>query len=159
GEDPDDVSRSVLIDPNDPTASPFGWHDTDGVAGAEFTDTRGNNVSAQEDTDANDSGGLPPDGRAGLDLDFPPDLTQQPPTYQSAAITNLFYLNNALHDIHYHYGFDEAAGNFQVNDYGRGGTGGDPVQADAQDGSGIDNANFATPPDGQSPRMQMFLWN
>ena len=32
------------------------------------------------------------------------------------------------------------------------------VRADAQDGSGTNNANFATPPDGQNPRMQMFLW-
>ena len=54
-------------------------------------------------------------------------------------------MNNLLHDVHYHYGFDEAAGNFQVNNYGHGGLGGDPVQADAQDGSGINNANFATP--------------
>jgi hypothetical protein len=67
-------------------------------------------------------------------------------------------VNNLLHDIHYHYGFTEAAGNFQVNNYGRGGLGDDPVQADAQDGSGFDNANFATPPDGLSPRMQMYLF-
>src|SRR5262249_2937972 len=66
--------------------------------------------------------------------------------------------NNRLHDIHYHYGFTEAAGNFQVNNYGHGGVGNDPVQADAQDGSGFDNANFATPPDGQAPRMQMYVF-
>ena len=38
-------SRIVMSNPADPIASPFGWHDTNGVAGAEFTDTRGNNVS------------------------------------------------------------------------------------------------------------------
>jgi hypothetical protein len=32
------------------------------------------------------------------------------------------------------------------------------VQAEAQDGGGTDNANFATPADGSSPRMQMYLW-
>ena len=30
--------------------------------------------------------------------------------------------------------------------------------AEAQDGSGRNNANFATPPDGFAPRMQMFEW-
>ncbi|MBK8699719.1 MAG: M36 family metallopeptidase [Saprospiraceae bacterium] len=59
----------------------------------------------------------------------------------------------------YQYGFDEASGNFQKNNYGRGGTGEDFVLADGLDGSGTNNANFGTPPDGQKPRMQMYLWN
>ncbi len=37
-------------------------------------------------------------------------------------------------------------------------SGNDFVYADAQDGSGTDNANFSTPADGSNPRMQMFLW-
>src|SRR5262249_45037470 len=69
---------------------------------------------------------------------------------------NLFYVNNLLHDVHYHYGFTEAAGNFQFNNYGRGGLGNDAVQADAQDGGGTNNAHFATPPDGQAPRTQTY---
>jgi len=56
------------------------------------------------------------------------------------------------------YGIDEASGNFQENNYGNGGAGSDSVNADAQDGSGTNNANFGTPPDGQNPRMQMFLF-
>ncbi|MDH3402536.1 MAG: M36 family metallopeptidase, partial [Acidobacteriota bacterium] len=37
--------------------------------------------------------------------------------------------------------------------------GGDNVNADAQDGSGTNNANFLTTPDGNpSSRMQMFIW-
>ena len=32
------------------------------------------------------------------------------------------------------------------------------MQAEAQDGGGTDNANFATPGDGREPRMQMYLW-
>ncbi len=40
-----------------------------------------------------------------------------------------------LHDIFYEYGFDEASGNFQQNNYGNGGNGNDFVYADAQDGS------------------------
>ena len=157
-ETPVDGSRSVVTAPEDLTASPFGWHDTNGVAGAEFTDTRGNNVSAQEDVDNNDTGGFRPDGTSSLSFNFPLDLTQPPGGYQPAAITNLFYWNNILHDIHYKYGFTEAAGNFQVNNYGKGGLGADAVQADAQDGSGTNNANFFTPPDGSSGRMQMYIF-
>ena len=32
------------------------------------------------------------------------------------------------------------------------------MRAEAQDGAGTNNANFGTPPDGQRPRMQMFVW-
>ncbi|HVT79468.1 MAG TPA: M36 family metallopeptidase, partial [Phycisphaerae bacterium] len=102
-ESPADGSRSLVTDPHDPAASPFGWHDTNAVAGPEFTDTRGNNVSAQDDTDANNTGGNRPSGGATLNFDFPLDLTQSPSAYQSAAITNLFYWNNICHDIHYKY--------------------------------------------------------
>lgn len=139
-------------------ASPFGWHDTNGAAGAEYTDTRGNNCRAQEDADANNTGGTRPSGGANLDFDFALDLTGAPSTYLPAATTNLFYWNNLMHDVWYQYGFDEASGNFQENNYGRGGAGNDWVNADAQDGSGTDNANFGTPPDGSSPRMQMYRW-
>lgn len=158
-ESPADGPDEQVSDPEDATASPFGWHDTDGSSGAEFTDTRGNNVFAQEDTDFDNSGGFRPDGGASLVFDFPVDLdTQQPGDYQSFAITNLFYWNNIVHDVLYQYGFDEPAGNFQENNYGNGGAGGDAVNADAQDGSDTNNANFSTPPDGSNPRMQMFIF-
>jgi hypothetical protein len=139
-------------------ASPYGWHDTNGAAGAEYTDTRGNNCFAQEDADANNTGGTRPSGGASLDFDFPLDLTGAPSTYLPAATTNLFYWNNLMHDVWYQYGFTDPAGNFQENNYGRGGAGSDPVDADAQDGSGTNNANFGTPPDGSNPRMQMYRW-
>lgn len=155
---PDEGGRSLEVDVADAVASPFGWHDTNGAAGAEFTDTRGNNVSAQEDVDADDSGGTRPDGGAGLVFDFPIDLSMQPGNNIEASVSNLFYWNNLVHDIMYQYGFDEPAGNFQVNNYGNGGLGNDAVQADSQDGSDVDNALFGTPPDGQAPRMEMFRW-
>ena len=139
-------------------ASPYGWHDTNGAAGAEHTITRGNNVWASEDADANNVAGVSPDGGATLDFDFPIDLTLAPSTYLNAATTNLFYWNNLMHDVWYQYGFDDPSGNFQSNNYGRGGAGNDFVNADAQDGSGTNNANFGTPPDGSSPRMQMYVW-
>lgn len=164
-ESPSDGPRTLVVDPAHPVASPFGWHDTNGVAGPEFTVTRGNNVHAYTDTDANNvaDAGSDPDGGPGLVFDFPLDLGQNPPTYRPAAVTNLFYWNNIIHDVFYGYGFNEISGNFQVNNYGRGPTtaplgANDDVRAEAQDGSGTNNANFLTPADGQRPRMQMFIW-
>ncbi|MDC8005945.1 T9SS-dependent M36 family metallopeptidase [Aureisphaera galaxeae] len=153
------TNGELVADPDDATASPFGWHDTDGVDGAEFTITRGNNVWAQEDADGNDGTGFAPDGGASLIFDFDYNLPAQPVDFQSAAITNLFYWNNVCHDVTYHYGFDEENGNFQEDNYGNPGNGSDSVNADAQDGSGFNNATFGTPPDGANPRMTMFLWN
>src|SRR5262249_37120277 len=56
-ESPDAGARTVVTDPADAIASPFGWHDTNGAAGAEFNVTRGNNVLAQEDANGNDGNG------------------------------------------------------------------------------------------------------
>ncbi|MGH9250845.1 MAG: M36 family metallopeptidase, partial [Acidimicrobiales bacterium] len=52
------------------------------------------------------------DGGPGLDFDFPADLTEHAQTYRDAAVTNLFYWNNVIHDVMYGFGFDEASGNF-----------------------------------------------
>ncbi|WP_412063676.1 M36 family metallopeptidase [Rubrivirga sp. IMCC45206] len=151
--------RVLVADPDHATASPFGWHDTNGSAGAEYTITRGNNVHAYTDIDANNipDSGSSPDGGSGLAFDFPLDLGQAPSAYRPASVTNLFYWNNVIHDVMYQYGFDEASGNFQVNNYGRGGAGNDDVRAEAQDGGGTNNANFFTPSDGSRPRMQMYI--
>ena len=56
-------------------------------------------------------------------------------------------------------GFTEAAGNFQADNFGRGGAGGDRISAEAQDSSGFNNANFSPPSDGARGKMQMYLWN
>lgn len=149
-------NRSIVTQVADPIASPFGWHDTNGVAGAEYTVTRGNKVNAYED---GDNPGYQPDGGANLDFSgFPFNQTYSSSNqYEDAAITNLFYLNNVFHDIMYQYGFDEVSGNFQENNYGNGGVGNDAVNAEAQDGSGTCNANFGTGPDGEIPTVQMFI--
>ncbi len=164
-------TRTFEVNPYDPRWSPFGWHDTNGTAGGEFTDTRGNNVSATLDLlDTNPvitdptAGGNRLDGGAGQVFDGSLDLARNPSTYRNAALAQLFYYNNWLHDTNAAYGFTEAAGNFQRLNYAGAGAGGDAVNADAQDGSALtppnaNNANFATPPDGFSGRMQMYLWN
>jgi PKD repeat protein len=157
-ESPAHGARTAVTNPSDPVSSPFGWHDTNGSLGAEYTITRGNNVFAYEDTSDNNGPGYSPDGGSILEFNFPYTNGLQPPNYIDAAVTNLFYMNNMMHDIWYRYGFDEASGNFQQNNYGNGGQAGDYVRAETQDGSGTANANFATPPDGFRPRMQMYVW-
>jgi uncharacterized repeat protein (TIGR01451 family) len=159
-ESPNHGDRALIIDPSDDIASPFGWHDTDGNDGPEYTITRGNNVHAYHDIFAtNASIGDEPDGGEALNFDFPLDLsTNLPYTQIDPAVVNLFYWNNLVHDVWYQYGFDEASGNFQANNYGNGGLGGDWVIAEALDGGGTNNANFGTPADGSNGRMQMYVW-
>ncbi|KAJ2697863.1 hypothetical protein FB645_005801 [Coemansia sp. IMI 203386] len=148
---PSDGARKIVQNPANSKASPKGWV-TEGS-------TYGNNVWAQ----SNPSGGGTwknnhrPSSKTNA-FDYALDLSKQPSTYVDAAITQLFYTNNVMHDLAFLYGFDEAAGNFQDVNYSGEGLGNDAVIANAQDGSGTNNANFATPPDGQKPRMRMYVW-
>jgi Zn-dependent metalloprotease len=136
-----------------------GWMGTSTV-------TTGNNVEAYLDTNAdnapdnNNTTGLSAGhaSSATQNFTFPFSTTVDPRTQQAAVVTNLFYYNNIMHDFSYNLGFTETSRNFQVNNFGRGGTGNDSVRAEAQDGSGTNNANFATPPDGSRPRMQQYLF-
>ena len=161
-ESPIHGARQVVSFVGDTTINTsFGWMGTSTV-------TTGNNVEAYLDRDANNA----PDTTSGNGLSnghasaanqnftFPFDTTVAPTTatQQAAVVTNLFYYNNVIHDYSYTLGFTETARNFQTNNYGRGGTGNDSVRAEAQDGSGTNNANFFTPPDGQRPRMQQYIF-
>ncbi|WP_347217729.1 T9SS-dependent M36 family metallopeptidase [Chryseobacterium sp.] len=148
-------SRQVISNPWNLTASPEGWH-SDGEN--HYTITRGNNVYAYEDTGDVDAG-LSPDGGAARNFNFPFSINGTPAANQNASITNLFYLNNKIHDVFYKFGFTESAKNFQKNNFGLGGLGEDYVEAEGQDGGGLNNANFGTPPDGNNPYMQMYLWS
>ena len=91
------------------------------------------------------------DAAAGV---FPPSTF--PDVYPGTV--NLFYAINVIHDYLYSIGFTEALWNFQQDNFGKGGIGRDAVSGQVQDGSGINNANFGTPSDGSTPRMQMFLF-
>ncbi|KAJ2226557.1 hypothetical protein GGF40_002552 [Coemansia sp. RSA 1286] len=150
--DPSLGERVLIENPSDPKASPKGW--------SRHNQTSGNNVFAQSN----------PDGGYQWQHNFRPtsaervfdyglDLKSQPSSYIEAAITQLFYTNNFMHDLFYHYGFDEASGNFQDENFSGKGKGNDAVIANAQDGSGYNNANFATPPDGRHPKMRMYVWD
>lgn len=151
----------VIQDPAHAGASPFGWHDTDGVAGAEFTITRGNNVHAFQDRDGDrESSGDEPDGGAELQFNFPFNPELSPALNVDPATVNLFVWNNFSHDVTFFHGFDESA-NFQEINYTGVGLGGDSVNALAQqdaDNGTANNATFGTPSDGSSPTMNMFEW-
>lgn len=160
-ESPYHGSRTIENAPWNLVASPFGWHDLDGVAGADTNITLGNNVHAYSDRD-NTGGptnpGDNPSGGSTNDFNFPVNLTYHPDSNHDAAVTNLFYWNNLIHDVIYHHGFDEASGNLQDMNFTGLGFGNDGVNAEAMDGGGTNNANMSTPPDGFPARMQMYLW-
>jgi hypothetical protein len=134
------------------------------------TQTLGNNVDAYTDDEAPDGFSGGPDIRADITGPNTFDRVYNPllgPTtsdnQRKASVAQLFYVNNWLHDWWYDSGFNEAAGNAQQDNLGRGGMGGDVLLAQAQDGvpdpNARNNANMSTPADGESPRMQMYVWD
>jgi extracellular elastinolytic metalloproteinase len=157
-EHPEATPQTIVSGPGAGNSqSPIGWLFGSGQTTINIA---GNNAHAYLDTDANnapDAGGTAVTSGNFLTV---ADLTTSPSTArnQNVAVQNLFYFNNVIHDELYSHGFTEAAGNFQEDNFGLGGNGSDSVDAEAQDGAGTDNANFATPRDGRNPRMQMFLW-
>ncbi|KAK5801974.1 Fungalysin metallopeptidase-domain-containing protein [Linnemannia elongata] len=161
--DPHDGKRKLVKDPHHLPASPLGWNRQS--QNKNFTTTIGNNVYAGENRRNGNDWQNNPKPEATVDedgelvFDFKLDLKKDPSTYIDAAVTNLFYWNNQVHDVFHHYGFDEESGNFQENNFGKGGLEKDAVIANAQDGSGYNNANFATPPDGQHGKMRMYVWD
>jgi hypothetical protein len=164
-EAPSFGSCSVVSNPWDLTASPEGWHLT---GTASYTNTRGNNVYAywirqmQIHRDILRTAELQEILISHMQKEDTSTFT-----HKDAAITNLFYLNNKIHDVFYKFGFTESARNFQTNNFGNGGISGDAVNAEAFDGSGLNNANFSsgyeTVISGTTyllaPRMQMYLWS
>ncbi len=102
----------------------------------------------------NPSPGDPAPGEAPL----PTTQSYPPSPFQQGAITSAFYAANRWHDEAYLLGFNEASRNYQTDNFGRGGVGGDSVSLELQDGSGTNGANFTTPADGGRPRLQLFIW-
>ncbi len=129
-----------------------------------------NGASANEETPKDASGNFnyafteikTRDCQRGFICSWDPEKANTWQTNINQSATQLFYFINTFHDhlAAAPIGFTVAAGNFQGND---------PVLGENLDGANtangspdpnhIDNANFATPPDGQSGRMQMFLWH
>jgi MYXO-CTERM domain-containing protein len=132
------------------------------------TQTTGNNVDAYADLGGSDGFQVANDVRAPLSnaaertFDYQYDLTKSPDdssTQRTAAVVNLFYMVNFLHDWYYDAGFDEASGNAQMSNFGRGGLENDSIRAEAQDYGGRNNANMSTPADGARPRMQQYVFD
>ncbi|KAG8934443.1 Fungalysin/Thermolysin Extracellular metalloproteinase 5 [Tulasnella sp. 418] len=184
--DPQCGKRKVITDPWDKVASPYGWHTIpkknnptheragDDFKGSDedvlhFSTTWGNNAFAQENWEgrSNFVKNYRPDAGSNMTFVYPWGASDkkhagekvEPKSYIDASVTQLFYTTNLVHDLYYRYGFDEVAGNFQQYNFGKGGKENDAVIANAQDGSGYNNANFATPPDGFNGRMRMYVWN
>ncbi len=160
-ESPALVERTLQSFAGDPLASPVGW--------VTANSTRGNNAVVGENllgiafletpqiTTAKDG-----------DFSFPISLGAGAlPTsaFTDAVNTNLFYWVNRAHDLHYLSGFTEAAGNFQLNNFGRGGSGGDPLYAYTHYGTqttsraALRNAVFTykSHADGSQPMIAMYL--
>lgn len=140
---------------------PAGWIPPDGVV------TTGNNADAWLDTDGDEQPDTQefPDtrkGRAyspGQVFDFPAPEgagAADPREFKAAAVTNLFYIVNAAHDYFYDLGFTEQAGNFQNDNFGRGGKGNDAIMAVSQ--AVTDNALYVAAPDGMPGFIVMGLF-
>src|SRR5689334_19498156 len=120
---------------------PTGATETSGNDDDAYTD----NISTAEVGDTPASADVRATTTAQNTFDRPFDPTRDPqwvdpanPTtfndpQRMAAVTQLFYTTNWLHDYWYDSGFNEAAGNAQVDNYGRGGVAGDPLKVEAQD--------------------------
>jgi large repetitive protein len=127
--------------------------------------TSGNNAQAYGDTASPNgfgAGDTKPALTGALTFDSTYDTLLGPTAntdQRMAAVTQLFYDVNFFHDWYYDDGFNEAAGNAQQNNFGRGGVAGDPLSAEGQDYSGRNNADMSTPSDGARPRMQMYIWD
>ncbi|QRV97451.1 extracellular metalloproteinase MEP [Ceratobasidium sp. AG-Ba] len=139
---------TTVTDPADTVSSPNGWHTT--------TTTAGNNVVSYKGTTT----GVTSQSSATNNYEYVLNQSASPSTSPNvdAARVNAFYVGNSIHDVTYRYGFDEASYNFQLSNGSKGGKENDRVQISVQDSSGTNNANFATPPDGQSGQMRMFTW-
>ena len=149
-----DVSKglSLLGNEVDKFASPLGWNSI-GVDQS-FSDTQGNNGISQHD-------GRLEDGGPNLDFDseFNPEIEPSEPQNIRASVINAFYTINKLHDIFYHFGFTESAGNFQQTNFDKGGKGNDSVIVYIQPNTRKNNARFYTPPDGQRGELYLYLFD
>ncbi|MBU2670383.1 M36 family metallopeptidase [Actinoplanes bogorensis] len=163
------------------SASKLPW-DVDPATGEPTYTTRGNNTIAVQNWNSNDAFSVgtefatPKPNRA-YDYKWTnqwhreqcsPDVFTSPQKNDiDAARSNLFGMHNRMHDWSYHLGFTEATWNMQDDNGTAGGLGNDHEQGNAQAG-GIsggppnfearNNANQITPPDGQAPITNMYLW-
>ena len=129
------VDRTLIALSGDSAASPQGW--------VTATSTEGNNARAFFNPDGTPNGGelIQADAQGGFD--FALDLAKSPLDSFKASATNLFYWVNVAHDRFYALGFNETSRNFQADNFGHGGVGGDPVRAETLRGASAGVRNNA----------------
>jgi hypothetical protein len=155
------VDRTLVTLTGDPLPSPMGWVLNNETAG--YNAVVGENpLGLTFITNATRTAA--PNGDFSFPLSVGPSAPS-PLAFRDAANVNLFYWVNRAHDLHYQYGFDEAAGNFQSNNFGRGGVDGDALLAyshygaAAPVGASLNNAFFTTKAlgDGAQSMIAMYV--
>lgn len=130
---PMEASRLMLIlTAFDTNASPQGWI-PDGC-----NELLGNNTDIYADW--NDSGAPNPIRVTGFPyrvFDRVADLSQHPTNYVEFSQVQAFYWANFFHDRFHALGFDEPAGNFQQDNFGRGGLENDRLKLEVQNGASL----------------------
>ncbi|KZV80907.1 hypothetical protein EXIGLDRAFT_732102 [Exidia glandulosa HHB12029] len=145
----------TIVNPEDLTASPNGWTVLNGT---DTKTTSGNNGVVYKTSESSTTKESSTDT---FNYPWAPGSQASVAANVDAARTNAFYILNTVHDISYRYGFTESAFNFQNDNFGKGGKGGDRVTVSVQDSAdfGTYNADFSVTPDGTSGHMRMFLWD
>ncbi|KIM34310.1 hypothetical protein M408DRAFT_93800 [Serendipita vermifera MAFF 305830] len=150
-----DVTKGykTFTNPADTLASPNGWHT---IGSTTSTDTSGNNVISYKGS----TSATTQQSAANQVFNYNYDTSVGPTSGSNvdAARVNTFFISNTIHDINYRYGFTEKTFNFQNDNLGKGGSANDRIKISVQDASGTNNANFATPADGTSGQMRMYIW-
>ncbi|KAH6593986.1 hypothetical protein BASA50_006896 [Batrachochytrium salamandrivorans] len=143
-ESPND-GFSTIVNPENFQSSPEGW--TEGYK------TIGNNV------EVNAEGGTPFETttKGVFDGIFDPTPPSQTPRYTAVGVINAFYVANMFHDITYQYGFTEKAGNFQKNNFNKGGKGRDPVIINVQSSKEKNGAEFSASLDGYRSVLTIYI--
>ncbi|MBL9168397.1 MAG: M36 family metallopeptidase [Verrucomicrobiales bacterium] len=138
----------------DSTASPNGWIE---VGDNELA---GNNASVRyyQQTSPNSWTTKAVEGSPSRTFDFPLDLAASPASRVKATSVNAFYWVNLAHDRFHKLGFTEGHRNCQLNNFGRGGEGGDPVTVRVNDPFTEDNASMLTWNEGGSPEMSLGIY-
>ncbi|KAH6589503.1 hypothetical protein BASA50_009996 [Batrachochytrium salamandrivorans] len=137
---------STILNPENFQASPNGW--TEGY------ELEGNNALVRIE------GGMEFEATIKGIFDRPFDPTLPPQAFKNlvAGAINAFYVANTVHDITYQYGFTEKAGNFQWDNFNKGGKEGDPIIINVQSSKDTNNAYFLTPLDGQSGVLNLHIF-
>lgn len=134
---------------------------------ANDTELSGNNVNAYADLarpDGLDAGDVTVPLSSPNTFDYAYDfasLSDAGVTQHQAAAVQAFFLTNHLHDVFYDLGFDEAAGNAQRSNFGRGGLEGDALNVEVHDFSSAlrNNARLTAHLDGEAPVLELGVFD